>query len=304
MKKKQLILLVLVLLSSSLVMAQKKSSKKTLKPANFQEKIMIKSGDKTRSYYALDTEKASVVSLTGPGVLRVISRCAFAPGQKDKTNYEVLYKVDGGEQQTAKIKGAIPTSKATYQVSTMGTPGQLQSFDIELGRGDHTIQLLRSENQPAIAARYLFSPGKVKKKKWISFNPMMPAEPVDLVTKEQIVSYYRFSLEKPIQIEVYGPTQVRVLTRVENHYQMRGRIQYRIQVKENNQVINTYSLNSKRSQITVYKDNEKLLPGTGCEFVIDVPKGKHVYEIMPLDKDKSTILGRFLIPEKDVKLSD
>jgi hypothetical protein len=36
--------------------------------------------------------------------------------------------------------------------------------------------------------------------------------------------------------------------------------------------------------------------------VIFVPEGKHVYEIIPLDKDKSSLLGRLLIPKKDVKL--
>jgi len=304
MKKNLLLLLLLVFLGSSLAIAQKSSGKKSLKPSMFTEKVSIKTGDKTRSYYALDATEAAMVSLKGPGVLRVITRCMFAEGQKDKLNYEVLYTIDGGEQQTAKMKGTQRTTKATYLDAAMGTPGQLEDFEIELGRGEHSIKFLAVDGQAPVAARYLFEAGKVKKKKWITFSPLMPNEPVDLITREDIVSYSRFSLDKPLRIEVIGPTQVRVLTRVENHYNMRGRIQYRIQVKENDEVINTYSLSSKRSQVTVYSDNKALLPGTACEFVIDVPKGKHTYEIMPLDKDKSTVLGRFLIPENDVKLID
>jgi len=83
---------------------------------------------------------------------------------------------------------------------------------------------------------------------------------------------------------------------------MKGRIHYRIQIRENGKVINTYQLNSRRSEITVYKDDNELVPGKACEFVIIVPKGKHLYEIVPLDQDKNTVLGRFLMPEKDVKL--
>lgn len=305
MKKNLLLLLLLVFLGSSVAIAQKKSAgKKTLKPTGFTQKIAIKSGDNNRSYYALDANEASMISLKGPGVLRVITRCAFAEGKKDKLNYEVLYSVDGGEQQTAKLKGAQRTTKASFQDAKMGTPGQIEDFEIELNRGDHSIQFLAVDGQIPLAARYIFSAGKVKKKKWIAFNPLMPNEPVDLITREDIVNYSRFSLDKPLKIEVIGPTQVRVLTRVENHYNMRGRIQYRIQVKENDEVINTYSLSSKRSQVTVYSDNKALLPGTACEFVIDVPKGKHTYKIMPLDKDKNSVLGRFLIPEKDVKLTE
>jgi hypothetical protein len=83
---------------------------------------------------------------------------------------------------------------------------------------------------------------------------------------------------------------------------MKGRIHYRVQVMESNTVINTYQLTSERSEITVYKDSKELIPGKACEFVINVPKGRHTYEIFPLDEDKSTLLGRLLLPKKDVKL--
>jgi len=109
-------------------------------------------------------------------------------------------------------------------------------------------------------------------------------------------------MEKPLKVDIIGPTELRVLTRTENHFQMKGRINYRVQVKENGSVINTYQLYSKVSEVAVYKDEKDLIPGVACEFVIYVPKGNHVYEIVPLDKDKSTLLGRLLIPVKDVNL--
>ncbi len=95
---------------------------------------------------------------------------------------------------------------------------------------------------------------------------------------------------------------MRVLTRIENHYQMKGRIHYRVQVKENNNIISTYQLSSQRSEIAVYKYDNELIPGKACEFVIDIPKGRHIYEISPLDRDKNSLLGRCLLPKKDVKL--
>jgi hypothetical protein len=54
--------------------------------------------------------------------------------------------------------------------------------------------------------------------------------------------------------------------------------------------------------VAVYKDVKDLIPGTACEFVIYVPKGKHTYELLPLDKDKGSLLGRLLLPKKDVLL--
>jgi len=153
-----------------------------------------------------------------------------------------------------------------------------------------------------VATRYKFTPAKAKKQEWIAFCPKRPSEPVDLFSRESTVNYYRFSSTKTLKVEINGPTELRVLTRIENHYNMKGRIHYRVQVKENNEVINTYQLSSRRSEVAMYKDNSELIPGKACEFVIDVPKGRHTYEVLPLDKDKNTLLGRFLLPKKDVKL--
>ena len=194
------------------------------------------------------------------------------------------------------------SKKATYLKGSLGVPGQLEDFEIVLGRGNHTIEVKLKDKNIPVANRYIFTPVKKKKQEWIAFSPKQPSEPVDLISRESTVNYYRFSMEKPVKIEIFGPTQLRVLTRIENHYQMKGRIHYRLQVKENSKVINTYQLSSRRSEIAVYKDNKELIPGKACEFVINVPKGKHTYEIIPLDKDKNSMLGRFLLPKKDVKL--
>jgi hypothetical protein len=202
------------------------------------------------------------------------------------------------------ITGIERSKKATYQDGTLGVPGALNTFEIELSRGSHTIEFKLKEITFNVAARYVFTPAKLKKQEWMAFSPMFPSEPVDLVSKESSTLYYRFSMLKPLKVEIFGPTELRVLTRTENHFQMKGRINYRVQVKENGSVINTFQMNSKVSEVAVYKDVKEMVPGSACEFVIFVPKGKHVYEIVPLDNDKNTLLGRLLIPVKDIKLEE
>ncbi|MCX6234777.1 MAG: hypothetical protein NT175_08640 [Bacteroidetes bacterium] len=236
--------------------------------------------------------------------MKVNTRGQFKPEEGDLLKYEVLYTVDGGAQKSVTISAVKRSKMATYSNGTLGVPSQLKDFEIELLRGNHTIEFKLKENIIDVSARYEFTPTKVKKQEWLVFSPMQPSEPIDLISKETTIGYYRFSMEKPLKVEIIGPTELRVLTRTENQYQMKGRINYRVQVKENNIVINTYQLNSKLSEIAVYKDDKALIPGTACEFVIYVPNGKHTYEISPLDKDKSTLLGRLLLPKKDVKLEN
>ncbi len=301
MKKIPFFLLILVFLSSVTV-AQTSRKSRHLKPSNYQKRVTELVSGKTRYYYALSADKSSVVTLRGPGKLKVITRGRFKPGDADRISYDILYSVDGGDQKKF-TAGNVERSKTdTYSDGKLGIPGNSKSFELDLGRGDHSVEFKIQDEKTPAAARYLFVPAKAKKQDWIAFSPLQPSEPIDLITKEEAITYYRFAKEKPLKIEVNGPTELRILTRIENHYQMRGRIHYRVQVLEDQKVINTYQQSSSRSGVTVYKDNSELVPGKACEFVINVPKGRHIYEIFPLDEDKSTLLGRLLIPKKDVKL--
>lgn len=303
MKKIQLVLLVSVLFCSG-IMAQSGKKARYLKPSVFQKRVTTIISEKTRYYYSLSTVKPSTITVQGPGKLRVITRGRFVPDEGNRIKYEVLYSVDGGEQAKVRKSGVERSKKATYLKGSLGVPGQLEDFEIDLGRGRHTIEFKLKEKKIPVAARYKFTPIREKKREWVAFSPVLPSEPVDLVAREVTVNYYRFSMEKPLKVEINGPTELRMLTRIENHYQMKGRIHYRLQVKENGEVMNTYQLSSRRSEIAVYKDDKELIPGKACEFVINVPKGRHSYEILPLDKDKSTLLGRFLLPKNAVGLEE
>lgn len=283
--------------------AQQSNKSRSLKPLNYQKRVTTVVSDKNRSYYSLHNQEVSLITVRGPGILRVISRGRFIPGANENVRYKIEYAVDGSEPKIIDIGSTKRSGEAKYLNESLGTPGRIRDFEIELDRGEHSIEFKLTDLEVPVACRYIFTPVKPKKMDWIAYSPLRPSEPVDLISRESTVNYYRFSNEIPLKIAVNGPTQIRVLTRIENHYQMRGRIQYRIQVMEDNELINTYQLSSLRSEIASYKEKEEdFIPGKACEFVINVPKGRHSYEILLMDKDKSTVLGRFLLPLKDVKL--
>ena len=83
---------------------------------------------------------------------------------------------------------------------------------------------------------------------------------------------------------------------------MKGKISYRIEVKEDKKIKNTYMLCSDRSDVTRYKKDGKKTPGKANEIVINVPSGTHNYELIPLDNN--TNLARILFPKKDIKLDE
>ncbi len=302
MKKNQ-ILLVTFLLMAAVTFSQAKPKHRYLKPLNAVKGVTVIIDGKSKDYYPLHQTTLTEIKLTGPGKLKVLTRCRFSPGQTGKAKYEIYYVVDGGKPALFKAANVSRSIEAAYLKGADGVPGQLREFEIELGPGQHNISFRVGKNKSPVAARYAFTPAKSKKQEWIAMSPANPFEIVELVAKEGVLSYFRFSPELPLRVTLNGPTELQVLTRAEFSYNMRGAIHYRVQVKLDGKIINTYQLSSRKSETTTYKNNSQLIPGKGNEFVILVPKGKHTIELIPLDKDKNTILGRFMIPAGNVKPS-
>jgi len=280
------------------------SDTKVLKPKNANTKIKIVISGKNRTYYPLQFSDPSIISVKGPGKLKIITRVQFVSNIDQRLDYKFYYRIDGTRKNEIEFINVKRSKTASYKNYSLGVPGISKNITLELGLGEHTIELWTGTKTPRVAARYLFTKTKEKKITWVSLSPLYPKEPVDLVTRENVIHYFRFSKNKPLRVKITGPTILRVLNRMENHYYMKGRINYRLQVKEDGEIKHTYLLSSVRSEITSYKKDGNKIPGKAKEIVINVPSGTHIYEIIPLDKDKKTILGRILFPKKDINLEE
>ena len=280
------------------------SKTKVLKPQNAKTKIKTVISGKNRTYYPLQFKDPSIISVKGPGKLKIITRVRFVSDKEQRLDYKLYYRIDGTRENEVEFNDVKRSKIATYKNYSLGVPGIGKNIILELGLGEHTIELWSGTKTPKVAARYLFTKTKEKKIDWVSLSPLYPKEPVDLVSRENVIHYFRFSKSKPLRVKITGPTILRVLNRMENHYYMKGRINYRLQVKEDGDIKHTYLLSSVRSEITSYKKDGAKIPGKAKEIDINVPAGTHIYEIVPLDKDKNTILGRILFPKNDIKLEE
>ena len=278
------------------------SNTKIIKPKNAASKTTIIIWGKSRTYYPLTFGHSTVVTVNGPGTLKIITRERIQ--SHNPLDYSIYYSINGERKNNVDFSNVHKDNKASFKDSKLGLPGRAGIFSLELGRGENTIEFWRGNEKPLIDVRFLFTETKEKRIKWVSMSPLFPNEPVSLVTNEEVYTYYRYTENKPLKIKVNGPTTLRVLNRIENHYQMKGRINYRIQVKEDKKVKNTYLLSSVRSDVTVYKKGCGKTPGKANEILITVPGGTHLYQISPLDKDKNSVLARILFPKKDVKLKE
>lgn len=275
---------------------------KTLKPLYQGDKIVVEESGRTSVYYLLSKINSSYLLVKGPGQLLVSTRSVM--NDNDRTaDYQILYRIDGGDLLKQAFNSEY-TAGVTFKKGISGRPGSRKSFQIELGPGEHSLEFSIGRDINPVVAKYQFKKTSTQKINWVMLSPARPNEPVDLVTHENVIHYYRFSQKKPLKISVNGSTTLRILTRFENHYNMKGRINYRLQLKEDGRIIHTYLMSSMYSEVTTYNKSGRSTPGKACEFYIQVPSGRHNYTVVPLDKDKGTILARVLLPKKDVKLEE
>ncbi len=274
----------------------------SLKPEGSPPEVSIVNAGKIRAYYPLSTRKSSIILLKGPGELRILTRARFTPKTKGLLNYRVAYRIDGGDERLLDVEGVRRSNEAAFKDEALGIPGDSHPLALRLGRGYHSIEVTLRDSTPKVVARFLYSPGKEVAMRWVQLEPVKPYQPVDLLAKEEVANYYRFSPEKPLKVDVIGPTEVRLLTRVENNYSMQGQANYRIQLRQHGEVVRTFQLSSSRSETTTYKDSSAFVAGKAREIVFKVPKGRNLYEIVPLDN--LSILGSMRIPEKDVDLEE
>ncbi len=279
------------------------SQSRVLRPLDTRDKIIVIEKEKQKKYYLLNHDVKSVLLIKGPGKLRLTTR-ALLKEISASTEYNILYNIDGGKETAIRFTNTGVSKKDKFRESKNGIPGLKKYLSIELSPGEHTLEFHTGNSKVGVAVRYEFKKVKEKKVKWVMLSPVPPNDPVDLVTHENVVHYFRFSQKKPLKIKINGPTSIRILTRFENHFSMKGRINYRLQLRENGKIIHTYLLNSVFSDVTTYKNEDDKMPGKAKEFFIEVPGGNHTYTIITMDKDKNTILARVLFPKKDVKLEE
>ena len=274
----------------------------TSAPASAQPVPIFVSGQ-DRPYEVLDASRPRLVTVRGPGELRIVSRARFKPSMRDGLGYGLRVRVNGGELEEVRYEKVERSRTAMFRDGTLGVPGRLMDHRIQLRRGYHNVEISAAPGGPEIFFRSLYKKTRERKRTWVALTPTGPSQLVELVVRESLVSYFRNPPGRPFQLEIIGPTELRVFTRTENSPEMRGRVHYRIQVRERGRVINTFQLSSRRSEIATYLADDTLVPGRAAEIVIPVAEGRHRLEIQPLDPDKSTLLARFMLPREDLALT-
>lgn len=130
---------------------------------------------------------------------------------------------------------------------------------------------------------------------WVKLVPVSYTAVEEIFTKNKIsTSYYEATKSKPVKIEINGPKKIKVLLRLGFNCKMKGKIDYRVTIREDNNIKNTYQISAQNSTQSVFKNIKDLTPGMANFIYIDVPSGAHSYEIYPVGHNSPRLFCRIL----------
>ena len=91
------------------------SDTKVLKPKNANTKIKTVISGKNRTYYPLQFKDPSIISVKGPGKLKIITRVRFVSDEEQRLNYNLYYKIDGTLKSKVEFNNVNRSKVASYK---------------------------------------------------------------------------------------------------------------------------------------------------------------------------------------------
>lgn len=266
----------------------------SVKPLGSPAGVKLVSAGKTFTYYAFDGEGASV-RVKGPVRLRILVRAHFVAGDAAKRTLALEVSVDGGEPKTTRFECRRSKETAYAEGSAGDAPGGREEVILDLAEGEHTVRA----KSDAKAWGAFAVPSKKKKILRTDMAPDAFERAVEEISQERERTWYFGTQEKPVVLEVTGPTTLRVYAALNFDASMRTATDWKLEALLDGSVAAEKAWRSSRSHTRSYPDEKTLVPGQMESFDLPVPAGRHRIELRPAGSLSAAF--RLLIPTADVK---
>jgi hypothetical protein len=271
----------------------------TLIPSEYGQSHSFKVSGNDRTYFSVETGKQLSVQVKGPTQIRVLTRLEFDSMPNQSVEYTIHYAMD--DQAANQITF---TSRPIDAVRDPQDPNRLMGFlrshSIDVPRGVHSYSFQVTNGIKLVWMRIQEQQaGYVENLSRVAMQPHHYTKAVDLDVKEKLATYYRIGEDNEVSIDIIGPTNLKILARLEFDETMRGTQKFRFQVLEGDKVIETYSLSTEVSDVARYIEPTSTLLSRGEKVYLDVPEGAHSYRIVLLDENRTALI-KFHIPVKDL----
>ena len=277
----------------------------TIKRAQGARQVQTEVDGKTRAYWRLALGDTMSTTVNGPAVLRVVTRSPWRIKYKGQA-IQLRWSLDGREggvythpvirSRAARMR---PPKDSKHFAEPVKWPRLSSSHteEIAIPYGTHRVQfaLTGGPGDYALLRLKLKSLHPLPKGDTVDLLPHSPGRTRDVAVKDSRSTYQVLASGEALSVEVTGPTVVKVLSRLDWNETMAGRQKYQLKVSEDGVLKNTWVLHGRHSNEATYVGKNDSTPARGKTLYIEVPAGRHQYQVKFQDSGREVNL-RFLMP--------
>ncbi len=297
MRKFSAILLAVCLTAGSTTLfAKPKTNYKAFSPSDNGKSVMLKSDSKQYRYFVLEKGESIGFEVKGPTRVKIRTR-ALLPEKASSGDYSVI--VWEGEKSRGGRKVSVTASKVN--IDGTGKVGVARDIFIKVPRGKHKFSVtVQSENVDKVFLRFYQEKKKKKKQTYVPFHPYEYANKVKLKSGKSSISYYIIDENGGTRLKVIGPTKIKIYCRANFDPTMKEKSKFTLGVFENGETVKKFSAVTKKSTRSLFTDLPELIPSKLHTYILEVPKGEHVYEFKKINSMPNSLAARFKIQKSSL----
>ena len=251
-------------------------------------------------YTRLDASEPMLLELRGPRRVKIITRYLFGPDDSDTGSYTLRVLMDGEEVLRRTYTSGVLTS-----VTRCGEGGEvaaLRRSTLRVPTGSHHLQVFAEPAGSGQVAARAYREVKRAKVKDVAYAPEQYRAVAQLQFASGTIStYYHFDADAPLGFAVTGPTTLKVYTRLDFDHTMNGAQNYSLELLRDGESVNTYHYHATKLSAAAYIERPEILPGDRKLLRINVPRGRHRFELRCVRPEACGIAAQIRIPDADVK---
>lgn len=292
MKKIMIAVAAFCLLVSGSSMAAK-ARYKAFTPTGAGASVFLKSGTYQHKYFVAEKGKSLSFDIVGPAKVKIRTRVDLKAGIS-AADYEVQVWEGDKLIKGRKVKGSA--SKKVILPDASSTIGTAHNLTLVVPKGKHSYRLwLSSDQAEKYYVRFYQTRKTGMKVAYSSFKPVEFKKQINLVTGRKEIAYYLIDNAGGATVNVVGPTKLKILCRANFTPDMKGNAKFTLGLFEKGHIAVQFSAVAKIAPKLAFKELKDSIPSSVHEFIFEVPRGKHAYELRKIDSMAPSLAVRLQI---------
>jgi hypothetical protein len=269
-----------------------------LAPGPDVKPVTVRVNGHPRGYYRLTQSEFLILTVDGPGRLRLLTRAEIERGKPTKAGYRL--RVTEGAKT---LKDQSVETAAAEHAALDGSDAVIcksRNLFVAIPQGTHRVKIAQHE-LPSVLVRPFFSAKAletVPAAAMISITPIDAARSVTLSEGERLIPYFSALPRRPVHFRIIGPTTLELTTRLDFDDTMRGTQVYRIGVSSGRHRIREVTFRTTKATTATYTDLKDRVPSKLGRIVVPVAEGTNdiLVELLGPKKGSAEINARIPQP--------